>query len=289
MSEAVSSSKQRLDSSAANRSPRPSTRAGAKKVRKRRLPGWLPNQHGAWFMLFVPSLIGLLIAPSWAAVLLLLTWWFGYFTYFAITIWVKGRLRSKHLPPVFTYGVITALVGIATLVVRWQLLAWLPIFAPIISIAIYETIQRRERSILSGWSTVLAASLMLPTAVSAATTGTPTVVSGDIWLLAIWFATYFGGSIYYVKTLIRDFGKPARFYQSLLVHAVVFIGAGVLTIMRPGTWPVTVVSACLLIRSYVMPRYAVKRGKRIAPKYIGMIDTIISLFVVLAGLIAFGG
>ena len=265
-----------------------STRPERAKRKSRRSQGWMPNQHGAWFMLFIPPLMGMILQPSWAALPLLITWWAGYFTYFAITIWVKSRLRKKHLPPVLTYGAITALAGIAALITQWQLIAWLPIFAPIIAVAVYETIKRRERSLVSGWSTVLAAAMMLPTVASISTNGTPAAVSADLWWATAWFALYFGGSIYYVKTLIRDFGNRTRFIQSVIFHAVVCIAAIGLALAQPHTWPVAVVSALLLARSYAVPRTAQRRGKRIPPKYVGMVDGVVTVFVVVAAFAAFG-
>ncbi|OAH30782.1 hypothetical protein AYJ05_12045 [Corynebacterium stationis] len=277
----------RSQAKAASTRPERSTRSNTKQ-KSRRSQGWMPNQHGAWFMLFIPPLMGLILQPSWAALPLLITWWAGYFTYFAITIWAKGRLRPKHLPPVLTYGAITALAGIAALITQWQLIAWLPIFAPIIAVAVYETIKRRERSLVSGWSTVLAAAMMLPTVASISTNGTPAAVSGDLWWATAWFALYFGGSIYYVKTLIRDFGNHARFIQSVGFHAAVFIGAIALAVAQPHTWPVAVVGALLAARSYAVPRIAQRRGKRIPPKYVGMIDGLVTVFVVVAAFAAFG-
>ena len=265
-----------------------STRPERAKRKSRRSQGWMPNQHGAWFMLFIPPLMGMILQPSWAAVPLFITWWAGYFTYFAITIWVKSRLRPKHLPPVLTYGAITALAGIAALITQWQLIAWLPIFAPIIAVAVYETIKRRERSLVSGWSTVLAAAMMLPTMASISTNGTPAAVSADLWWATAWFALYFGGSIYYVKTLIRDFGNRTRFIQSVIFHAVVCIAAIGLALAQPHTWPVAVVSALLLARSYTIPRIAQRRRKRIPPKYVGMVDGVVTVFVVVAAFAAFG-
>ncbi|PQM75229.1 YwiC-like family protein [Corynebacterium sp. J010B-136] len=258
------------------------------KQKSRRSQGWMPNQHGAWFMLFIPPLMGMILQPSWAAVPLFITWWFGYFTYFAITIWVKSRLRKKHLPPVLTYGAITALAGIAALITQWQLIAWLPIFAPIIAVAVYETIKRRERSLVSGWSTVLAAAMMLPTVASISTSGTPAAVSADLWWATAWFALYFGGSIYYVKTLIRDFGNRSRFIQSVIFHAIVYVAALGLAFAQPHTWPVAVVGALLAARSYAVPRIAQRRGKRIPPKHVGMIDGLVTVFVVVAAFAAFG-
>ena len=286
MSGAVVSTNQSQAKAASTR-PERSTRSNTKQ-KSRRSQGWMPNQHGAWFMLFIPPLMGLILQPSWAAVPLFITWWAGYFTYFAITIWVKSRLRPKHLPPVLTYGAITALAGIAALITQWQLIAWLPIFAPIIAVAVYETIKRRERSLASGWSTVLAAAMMLPTVASISTSGTPAAVSGDLWWTTAWFALYFGGSIYYVKTLIRDFGNRTRFIQSVIFHALVCVAALGLALAQPHTWPVAVVSALLLARSYTIPRIAQRRRKRIPPKYVGMVDGVVTVFVVVAAFAAFG-
>ena len=265
-----------------------STRPERAKRKSRRSQGWMPNQHGAWFMLFIPPLMGMILQPSWAALPLLITWWAGYFTYFAITIWVKSRLRKKNLPPVLTYGALTAVAGITALITQWQLISWLPIFAPIIAVAVYETIKRRERSLVSGWSTVLVAALMLPTVASISTGGTPAAVSADLWWATAWFALYFGGSIYYVKTLIRDFGNRTRFIQSVIFHAVVCVAAIGLALAQPHTWPVAIVGALLAARSYAVPRIAQRRGKRIPPKYVGMVDGVVTVFVVAAAFAAFG-
>lgn len=292
MSGAVTSTTENQAKVSVTRPPRSTSRMAprtkASKPKSRRSQGWMPNQHGAWFMLFIPPLVGVILEPSLSTVPLLLTWWAGYFTYFAVTIWVKGRLRRKHLPPVLTYGAITAVAGIAALVTQWQLLSWLPLFLPVIAVAIYETVKRRERSVLSGWSTVLAASLMLPAVVSVASTGTPAAISADIWWATAWFAAYFGGSIYYVKTLIRDFGKRGRFLQSVGFHTALFVGTAALAIAQPHTWPVAVVGALLAVRSYAIPRFAQRRSKRIAPKYVGMVDGLVTVFVVVAAFAAFG-
>lgn len=276
------------DSVSGSKEQQPRTQAPTDKKKRKRTQGWMPNQHGAWVMLIVPPIMGAIFAPSWAALPLILTWWAGYFTYFAITIWLKGRMRKKHLPPALTYGGITAVTGIITLIAQWQLVAWLPIFAPIIAVAVYEAAKRRERSLLSGWSTVVAASLMLPTVVSAATTGTPAAISADIWLATAWFTAYFGGSIYYVKTLIRDFGDKKRFQQSLIFHGVVLVAAVALAIVKPDTWSVAVVAALLLARAYAIPRNAQKKNQRTDPKTVGKIDAVITIFVVLAAIAAFG-
>ena len=128
----------------------------------------------------------------------------------------------------------------------------------------------------------------MPTMASISTSGTPAAVSADLWWATAWFALYFGGSIYYVKTLIRDFGNRTRFIQSVIFHAIVCVAAMGLALAQPHTWPVAVVSALLLARSYAVPRTAQRRGKRIPPKYVGMVDGVVTVFVVAAAFAAFG-
>src|SRR5699024_2021767 len=149
-------------------------------------------------------------------------------------------LRPKHLPPVLTYGASTAVAGITALIYQLQLLSWLPIFAPINAVAVYETIIRRERSLAYGWSEGLAAALRMSTVASTSPDVSAAAVSADLWWATAWCALYFGGSIYYVKTLIRVFGNHARFIQSVGFHAAVFIGEIALAVAQPHTWPVAV-------------------------------------------------
>ncbi len=52
----------------------PTAKRSNSRAKTRRSQGWMPNQHGAWFMLFIPPLMGLILQPSWAALPLLITW-----------------------------------------------------------------------------------------------------------------------------------------------------------------------------------------------------------------------
>ena len=90
MSGAVTSTTENQAKVSVTRPPRSTSRMAprtkASMPKSRRSQGWMPNQHGAWFMLFIPPLVGVILEPSLSTVPLLLTWWAGYFTYFAVTI-----------------------------------------------------------------------------------------------------------------------------------------------------------------------------------------------------------
>ncbi|MDY3126992.1 MAG: YwiC-like family protein [Corynebacterium sp.] len=275
-----------------NRKPTP--RRG--KKRSRRSPGWVPNQHGAWFMVIVPPLVGLALAPAWSSVPIILAWWLGYFAFFAASVWLRSRMNKRHLPPLAVYGTGAVIAAVVALVTAWPLITWGALYAPLVAIAVYEAWKRRPRSLLSGWSTVLAASLMTPTLVSASPSAsilaqgtTPGAVSAatlDSWAIALIFALYFGGSIFYVKTLIRDFGNRARFLQSVIFHGACTGAAVVATVFYRDWWAVTLVSIVMLARAWALPRYAQRTGRRIKPGVVGMIDMVVALLVLAAALIA---
>lgn len=247
---------------------------------KRRLPGWVSNQHGAWAMVIVPPIVALTLAPSWTGALLALTWWFGYFFFFAASVWMRARFRRKHLPPVATYGAITAVLGIGTLFADWTLLRWLPLYAPLIAIAVYETWRRRPRSLLSGLSTVLAANLILPTIVSASEPLTSTV-----WATTAVLAAFFVGTLPYVKTLIRERGSKAWVTGSVAFHAAALVLVCLLTFWGLAHWLTIPTFAVLLVRAWGMPWYAARNNMRWSPQTVGMFEGVFTALVAVTALL----
>ena len=250
--------------------------ANSARSKKRPLPGWVSNQHGAWAMVIVPPTVALVRAPSWTGVLIALTWWVGYFLFFAASIWMRAKFRRKHLPPVLTYGGITAVLGVATLLADWTLIRWLPLYLPLIAIAVYETWRRRPRSLLSGVSTVLAANLILPTMASAAVPLTP-----KVWAAAAVLALFFVGTLPYVKTLIRERGSKAWVVGSVAYHAVAVVIVCFLTAWGFVHLIAIPVFLTLLFRAWFMPWSYQRLGLRWTPKTVGIIEGIATALVTL--------
>ncbi len=76
----------------------------------RRAAGWVPSQHGAWAMLAIPYLAGLILRsrddglPSYL-IPLAGFWVVGYLAFYATSCWLKAppTRRAGQRPPVLTY------------------------------------------------------------------------------------------------------------------------------------------------------------------------------------------
>lgn len=264
------------------RKNKPHTKASPTKRRTKRAKGWVPDQHGAWFMVTVPALTGALLSPSWTAVAVLLTWWFGYFTFFAAGIWIRSRFRDTNRPPVFAYGALTALAGIVALIADWTLIRWIPAFLPLVAIAVHEAWKRRPRSLLSGVSTVIAACLMTPVVASASSGG---FGHHAAWVAFAVYVAFFVGTVPYVKTLIRERGHRNWLIGSVTYHVGVLIASIIGTAMGLVHWFAIIVAVVLVARSYLMPYTGERRNQPWRPKTVGLIEAVITVLVVAAALL----
>lgn len=231
-------------------------------------------------MVAVPALTGALLAPSWTAIPLLLTWWLGYFTFFAASIWIRSRFHARHRPPVLVYGAATALAGVVTLALQWRLLIWVPTFAPLVAVAVYEAFRRRPRSLLSGISTVLAACLVLPV-IAWAGDG---LDARALTVTAV-YAAYFLGTVPYVKTLIRERGERDWFVGSVAYHVIVLVAAVAATVFGHVHWAAVLVAAVLVARAWAMPVSGARRERPWTPKQVGMLEAFITVAVVVVALL----
>nr|WP_075693952.1 YwiC-like family protein [Corynebacterium sphenisci] len=241
----------------------------------------MPDQHGAWFMVTVPVLLGVLFAPAWIHIPLLATWWAGYFAFFAAGIWMRSRFRATNRPPVVAYGSATAVAGALTLLLNWRLLIWAPVYAPLVAIAVYETWRRRPRSLLSGWSTVIAACLMLPVAAWAG--GHP--LDARVIVVTGVLTVYYLGTVPYVKTLIRERGDRGWLMFSLVFHALAAVAAVAGAAAGRIHWLVPVAALLVAGRAWWMPHEAARRGTPWRPRTIGLSEMAVSAVVILAAVL----
>nr|NLD41807.1 YwiC-like family protein [Actinomycetales bacterium] len=259
--------------------------AARSKKRRRLPPGWIPDQHGAWAMISIPALSGVVLAGfHWVHVPLLLFWWIGYFFFQAAMLWLKGRRRPKYFPPVRAYGIAMIPFAAVVAVMAPHLAFWVVGFAPLIAVAVWCTIKRKERSYLNDSVTVLAACLMLAVTFHAnASHGDPRWTW--VWLvLAVEFA-YFWGTIPHVKALIRERHRIEAARQSVLLHtigaaaitALVFLGWFEGTVW--GGWLLAGVWWLLAVRAFVMPWWQ-RRTKPLRPLVIGVTEIVFSLLIV---------
>lgn len=283
-------------------------------TRRRKNQGWVPNYHGAWAMILVPPLLGLVIGgASWRHLPLLALWWTGYFFFFAASLWLRSRRKPRYLKATLTYGAITAVFGILTLIVAPYLLRWLPAFLPLVLIAAWAADHRKEREMASNISTIAAAGLMLPVvyhvsaanyagqaekfrcAVGAEGSGADSLLLWQgyargwvcahgfstwvwVWIAAALVTAYFIGTALYVKTNIRKRGKPAWEWASRIYHALCLVAVCILA----GLGAVRVLHALVWVmiigRAIAVPRLRA-HGKKITIRMIGLGELALSLLI----------
>ncbi|MEJ6013321.1 YwiC-like family protein [Corynebacterium sp. H127] len=259
------------------------TTASATSKAKPKSKGWVPDQHGAWVMVTVPVVLGVFLAgPRWIHLPLTIAWYAGYFAFFALSWWLRarGKRRTAYVPALATYG---ASCAVATMVVVWRLpsvLMWAGVFGVLMPIAVYEAYRRRPRSLLSGLSTVLASTAMVPLASFVVGES----LSPRLLTITALIALYFCGTIFYVKSLIRERNNLRFRWVSVGFHAVSTVVVLLLVGWGLCHWGAVLVFSALTLRAWLMPWLGKRRGKPWTPKFVGMTEGISTLAVVAASL-----
>lgn len=243
-----------------------------KTPRRRGPDGWLPNQHGAWAMLVAPWSLGLawaLGAGRFEPELLVLFgfWMVGYFAFFATTLWLKSRFKRRYVPAILTYGACAAALGVVVVSLRPQWWGWVLVYLPVCGFALWLSWLRHERDVASGFATIAAACLL------------PVVMGSDgpwrlgglpvLAALALVCFGYFFGTVLYVKTILRERGKPVWVLASLGWHVLCTFAALWLPPPLPAGWLVGFF-AVVALRALVVPVLGPMRGRRVDVRRVGI-------------------
>ena len=166
----------------------------------------LPKEHGAWAMLYVPFVVGTLVAArfSWRMVMLALSVTFLFIARESLLAWWRGRSRGQTLVEarrMMVYLSLAAVFG-APLVLFYQLFWLVPlgiVTLALLAINARQAVRREDRSIGGETMAILGLTLTAPTAyytASGASDGTA------LWLWAM-CALYFTSSVFYVKLRVH--------------------------------------------------------------------------------------
>ena len=254
----------------------PSSRKRRPTRGKRRIKrGWIPNYHGAWAMIIIPPLVGIIEGGFRAAhIPLLAMWWVGYFFFFAATVWLRSQLKDRFRAPVVAYGIATVVAGLATWWAAPYLWRWVPVFLPLVALAGWAAWKRQDRSLGAGLDTVVAASLLLPVSWDVASGGSAGLAATpEIWTQTALLFGYFAGTVFYVKTNIRERNSNGYLAASIAWHALWLVGA--LIVSNP--WHVAV-WVVLVARAIAVPLLR-RRGVGISVTAIGVAEVVTSILV----------
>lgn len=232
---------------------------------------WLPNQHGAWAFVITPVVVGAIVAgPNWLHLLLLVGWLSAYCFNFYIGLTVKGWRRadrwSRYRSQQAAYGLVAAACAAGILAVHPKLVALAPVLLVVFAANLWFIRSKNERAWLNDLLGVVAAVLM---GWLSAWLGAGELSPRHLLIIAF-VGAYFAGTVWYVKTMIRERGK-----------------AGWLLLSRSWQLAVTLLAALLLpwfllnalpatVRAWLLP------GRPLSPKQVGFIEIGLTLLAVAA-------
>ena len=219
---------------------------------------WVPRQHGAWAMLIAPGVTGLIVGGfSWRGPVTLVAWLvaFGAYASLGQMLKVPPARRARWWPPLVVYGTAAVVLAGVVVVSAPALLRWAPCFVVLFGTSLVCQLRRAERSWLNDLVTQLAAGLMTVIVAGLPPVGSPPsgwlppgADNATAWRAAGMVFAYFFGTVFYVKTMLRERGRASTYAASLAYHAL---------IAAAGWWlgPLAgAVGLVLLARAALVPR-----------------------------------
>ncbi|WP_028544825.1 YwiC-like family protein [Paenibacillus taiwanensis] len=185
----------------------------------------IPNQHGAWAMLIIPFLLGMLAAkPNWTHLWLAIAWFSAYCGSFAFLQGVKTSKYAAYKKAYLVWGTMLLVSVIILLSCRVDIWWMGVVMLPCYLVHMWFAKRKHERHFVNDAIAVLQFCWMLVIAFE--------VGGGTAWSLA-WrlcaaCVLYFVGTIFYVKTMIREKGNKNYYIGSVTVHIVAGIAVGLL-------------------------------------------------------------
>jgi hypothetical protein len=242
------------------------TTAPTRPAQRRALRRFVPPQHGAWAMLLLPYLAGLITAGFRRPDLPLLgAWLSGYLLSYYLLQALKTRRIHRFRAPIALYAPLTVAFAAPVVAARPQVLLFAPAYAVLIAVNGYHAWRRRERDLLNDLASVVQSCLMV-FAVATIAEVPPSRVAAAFTVVLL----YLTGTVLYVKTMIRERGNDTYRRASIAYHTLALGAAALL-----GPLP-AVLFAFLLARAWLLPRHHLK------PKHVGMVEIAASILV-LAG------
>lgn len=207
---------------------------------------YIPNQHGAWAMLVLPFLVGMLAARSGSIhILLFVCWLLAYLFSYPVLQWIRTGKPERYRKPAQLYGALLIPAAGTLLLLRPGLLWYGLVLAPFLLINIFFARRNRERAF---WNDMAAIAQFCTIVFPAYALG-----GGEDWSFAAWLALvcllYFAGTVFYVKTVIRERRNPTYYAASITYHAVLLVLA---VVLKPGYLILPL--AILLLRAIICPK-----------------------------------
>lgn len=233
-----------------------------------RLKDYIPNQHGAWAMLIVPFLFGMIASvPGPIHILLFACWLLIYLLMFPLLQWIRTGKASRYRGPVLVYGVLLVPAAIGLVWLHPGVVVMALMFLPLFAVNAYYAKQKRERALLNDIAAIVQFSLIVFLSFELGG-GTDYGTAAELFLIS---TGYFIGTAFYVKTIIRERNNSRFYICSVVYHLVLSLLA--LWLLPPA---MLLTALVLLARAIWFPR------KGITPKQSGILEIVYSVIVLAA-------
>ncbi|WP_232436935.1 YwiC-like family protein [Paenibacillus senegalimassiliensis] len=226
---------------------------------------YIPNQHGAWAMLVIPFLFGMLAStPGVVHVWLFTCWLLIYLLMFPLLQWVRTGKFGRVRGPIILYSLLLVPAAAGLLWIRPGVILMALLFLPLFAVNVYYAKRKRERALLNDMVAIVQFSLMVFVSYRLGG-GNDYYLAFELFLIS---TMYFIGTAFYVKTIIRE-RHNRRFYgYSVSYHLCLALSA----LWLPSAL-LSVVAVILLGRAIALPRTG------ITAKQSGMLEILFSLLV----------
>ncbi|WP_240376966.1 YwiC-like family protein [Bacillus piscicola] len=225
----------------------------------------LPKQHGAWVMVFLPFLIGVIVGrPDWIHILLFLGWLLLYISSYPLLNAVKNKKkRSIYIKWFASYTGLALLFLLVPVLLQPKLLLVGVVLLPVLAVNLSYAKRKNERALLNDLAAIIGLCAGGPAAYYAGTG------AWDETALYIWAASvlFFIGSVFFVKMFIREKKNATFKWYSWAYHGFVFISSFVFGFITLG-----IAYSFSFLRSFVF----YKRPLR--PKQTALIEAVNSVY-----------
>jgi len=242
-------------------------------ARTKRAEGYLPGQHGAWAMLIIPFVLGMAAAgPAWIHLPLFAAWLLIYLFSYPFLQAVKTRKWKVYAKPMQLYGDLLLPFAALTAILEPRLIRWVPLFIPLFAVNALFARMKKERAFVNDLAAVVQFSLATFVAYDAGGE-TDWRLAAELFALSV---LYFTGTVFYVKTIIRERGIP-WFYACSIVYHILLLMTALFWFPRLMLAPFAV----LLVRAVVSPRL------RLSVKVTGILEIVYSVVLAVFALFAY--
>jgi hypothetical protein len=233
----------------------------------------LPHEHGAWGFLLEPALLGLVLAPAWAGLLVVVSATAALLAQHPLSLALADRRRGREYPRTrlarafaLAYGSVACLALAAALVALGRLDVVLPalLAAPLALVQLTYDARHRGRELLPELAGASAIGALAAVVAMAGGWSLP-------WALLLWLvlAARTIPSIVYVRARLRlETGRPADrravlgSHVAALALVIALAAFGLLPALTVGAFVVLLVRAALGMSRWRRPTKAMLIGLR---------------------------